>query len=307
MATATRARRTRAEAPTYNNVQLKSGRGTVHAANKTATGAYPACRAATTLTQNSRYGNTTKPVDCAKCLESADALPATPREPRQVSQETPRASRARRNGKAQQEADAQATEIIAAETAKVVAKRDEPTDQRKPGCSDEDYALAVRVREYRSQGAAWWKIGHELGLKGSGASVKTGKTGAAHARRLWEKAWGATYKDTSVPRETRALKAERAVTQPGRPYFEHDTMDLDVIAAVKGKEIEWVARVGNDPATAVCSVLKAEVNAEARVDVVMGPLGRVLRFYEIIRDEKGIPMVGPHRSVYIDRIERVGL
>lgn len=300
MATATRARRTRAEAPATRTIQLKSGRGLVHAANKTAQGAYPACRPATTLTANTRYGFTTIAIDCDKCLEISDQLPTAPREPRRTSKTAPRASR---NGKAQDEAAAQAQKIIAQETEKVIAQRSEPADARKPGCSDEDYALAVQVKELRAQGRAWWSIGHELGLKGSGPSVKQGKTGAAHARRLWEKAWGATYKDTSVPRETKAIKTERALTAPGKPFFSADAPDLEVLDAVKGKSIEWTTRLAAGHETVVCSIQTAIVGDKAQV--VQGPRGRVLKFYEL--PEPGSRISGPLRSVYIQQIEKVGL
>jgi hypothetical protein len=285
------------------NVQLKSGRGVVHAAHPGAENPFPACRTGAENNQTtSRYGHTTLGVNCDKCLEAAEQLPAAPREPRRAPKVSPRASRSRRNGTAQDEANTQATTIIADETEKVIAKRSEPTDARKPGCSDEDYALAVKVKELRAQGRAWWSIGHELGLKGSGPSVKQGKTGAAHARRLWEKAWGATYKDTSVPRETKAIKTERALTQPGKPFFSADTPDLEVLDAVKGKSIEWTTRLGAGD-TVVCSIQTAIVGDKAQV--VQGLKGRVLKFYEL--PESGSRLSGPLRSVYVQQIEKVGL
>jgi len=309
MATATRARRTRAAAPTVQNVQLASGRGVVHRAHSGVDWAFPACRTGnqTGRPTHGRYGHTTTPVDCANCLEAENQIPEPPRQPRRVSRETPRAARARRNGTAQAEAEQQATQIIAEETAAVLVKRGthaDTNDQRKDGCSDEDYALAVQVRELRARGLAWWAIAHQMELKGHGASVKTGKTGAAHARRLWEKAWGATYKDTSVPRETKAIKAERAITQPGKPFFPQEALDREVLDAVKGKEIEWTTRLGAGD-TVVCSVQTAIVSPLHKAEVVLGKKGRVLKFYEL--PEQGSRLSGPLRSVYIDQIEKVGL
>lgn len=320
MATATRARRTR-QSTTTTNVQLSSGRGVVHRAHPVTTTAFPACRTGEQTSRAvTRYGHTTKPVDCEKCLEYARADQGA-RDARQAGRATaaertptgdpykgktnPRATRARRNGKAQQEAEAQAEAIIADETATVLAKRDDQwADERKPGCSDDDYALAVQVRTLRAAGGAWWAIAHAMGLKGSGPSVKQGKTGAAYARRLWERAWGPTYKDTSVERDTKARKVERAITQPGKSFFTSDTPNQEVLDAVRGKEIEWTTRLAAAD-TVVCSIQKAIVSPMHKFEIVVGAKGRVLKFYEL--PEPGSRLSGSLRSVYVDRIERVGL
>lgn len=310
MATATRPRRPRAAAqPEVKNVTSSRGGAKVHAAKSyTDDMPYPACRNGNQTRRHMRYVHTTAAVTCDRCLEGiaeqerANAGARAARE----NNRSPRASRSQRNGARQEQATAQAREIIKDETDKVLAKRDEQwASERKPDVSDEDYALAVQVRTLRASGGAWWAIAHAMGLKGSGPSVKEGKTGAAHARRLWEKAWGKTYSDTSVPRETKAIKAERAATQPGKPYFAHDAQEMQIIAAVKGKTIEWVARVGNDPASAVHTVLSATVSGLHRIKVVEGKLGRVLVFFEL--PEPGSRVSGPQRSVYIDRIEKVSL
>lgn len=295
--------------PEERNVALASGRGAVHLRNTGMANnhvAYPACRAAVSGARTSRYTHTAAAVNCEKCIEivQADRGARAARE----NGRSPRASRSQRNGARQEVANVKATEIIAEETAKVLAKRGthvEMNEQRKDGCSDEDYKLAVRVRELRASGLSWWKIGYELQLPGSGPSVKQGKTGAAHARRLWEKAWGKTYADTSAPRETKAVKAERARTQPGRPYFDKDATDDFIALSVPGHTIEWVARVGNDPASAVHTVLSATVSGLHPIEVVQGPKGRVLKFYEL--PEPGSRVSGPLRSVYVDRIEKVSL
>lgn len=306
-------------APETRTVALVSGRGAVHSQHPSTDGApYPACRATDRANlRSSRYTHTTSAVNCEKCLAidasnagaraaraslpgRAPAAERTPTGDPYAGKASPRAARSRRNGPAQEQAEQKATEIIADETAKVIAKRDE----RKPGCSDEDFALAEQVRELRSTGLAWWAIAYKLDLKGSGPSVKQGKTGAAHARRLWEKAWGPTYKDTSVERDTKARKVERALTEPGKPFFAKDALDLEVLDAVKGKSIEWTTRLGAGD-TVVCSIQTAIVSGLHKLEIVQGPKGRVLKFYEL--PEEGSRLSGSLRSVYVDRIERVGL
>lgn len=303
MATATTTRRARAAAePEVKNVTTRRG-GKVHLPNTVLDWPFPRCRsgAQTRMPTHGRYVETTDNVTCERCVEIARA----DRGARAARAETrsPRASRSQRNGVRQDQANTQAEVIIAEETAKVKAKRDEPA--RNPKCSDEDFALAQQVRTLRAAGMAWWAIAHAMSLPGSGPSVKQGKTGAAHARRLWERAWGKTYTDTSVPRETKAIKAERAATQPGKPYFDHDATDDFVALSVSGRTIEWVARVGNDTTSAVHAVLSATVSGLHPIEVVQGPKGRVLKFYEL--PEQGSRVSGPLRSVYVDRIEKVSL
>jgi hypothetical protein len=281
--------------PAQRNVALASGRGAVHRMHPVVENAFPACRTGQQTRRATRYTHTTAPVNCAVCLGQPAHDTVAP---------TARAARARRNGKAQDEAATQAKEIIAEETAKVIAKRNEPA--RLKGCSDEDYALAMKVRSLREQGAAWWAIGQQMGLKGAGNSAKSGKTGAAHARRLWEKAWGPTYKDTSVPRETKAIKRERALTQPGKPYFSGDATDLEIIDAVQGREITWLTRLAAGDGVVVSE--QKTVVKPGSVRVVTGPKGRVLNFFEMVKDEGSAKLgSGPQRSVYVDRIEKVGL
>lgn len=333
MATATTTRRTRAAAqPVVQNVTTRRS-GKVHHAHPVLGFAFPACRTGSQTRQptNGRYVYTAEAVTCERCApdlgdqvdpEPAEApqKPAARRTRRATGAErtptgdpyqgktSPRAARARRNGAAQAEAAQQAEEIISDETAKVLAKRGthvEMNEQRKPKCDDETYALAVRVRELRAEGRAWWAIAYELGLPGSGPSVRQGKTGAAKARRLWEQAWGKTYSDTSVPRDTKDRKKERALTEPGRPYFSPDTPDLEVVDLVRGKTVEWCTRLAAGDGV-VISLQTAKVDPKG-AKVVQGRKGRVLSFYEVIRDEKGREMVGPCRSVYIAQIEKVSL
>lgn len=328
MATATTTRRTRkAATPEVQNVTTRRG-GKVHAPNTILDWPFPRCRTGVQTRQptHGRYVHTTDAVTCEKCVEiiradrgarnARESLPGraaaaerTPTGDPYKGKETPRASRARRNGTAQDEAAVQAAQIIGEKTNEIIAKRGthaEMDEKRNPKCSDEDYALAVRVRELRAGGLAWWAIAHQMGLKGSGPSVKLGKTGAAHARRLWEKAWGKTYTDTSVPRETKARVAERAITQPGKPYFAGDASDMEIIDAVQGHEITWVTRLAAGDGV-VGSVQKAVVKpGSARV--MQGPKGRVINFFEMVKDEGSAKLgSGPQRSVYVDRIEKVAL
>lgn len=313
MATATTTRRIRkAATPVVQNVALATRRGNVHAQNVDTNGVpFPACRPGQRNSlRTSRYTHTTTPVDCEKCLEMATPRRAT------AAERTPtgdpyqgKAQPRRRNGKAQDEAAVKAAQIIGEETNKIIAKRGthaEMNEQRKDGCSDEDYALAVRVRELRAGGLAWWAIGHQLGLKGSGPSVKTGKTGAANARRAWEKAWGKTYGDTTAPRETKGRRVERALTDPGKPWFASDATDVEIVDAVQGHEITWVTRLAAGDGV-VGSVQRAVVKpGSARV--VLGPKGRVINFFEMVKDEGSAKLgSGPQRSVYVDRIEKVAL
>lgn len=197
-----------------------------------------------------------------------------------------------------------AEKIVKDEVAKVVARRDTPT--RLATCDDETYAKAVQVRELRATGAPWWRIAHQMGLPGSGPSVAQGKTGAAHARRLWERAWGKTYSDTSVPRDTKERKKERALTTEARPFFTADTMEMEIVSAITGKKITWFTRLEANGNALIVSEQEAIVYPKD-IQVLQGAKGRVVSFYEVIKDERGTEMVGPRRSVYIDRIEKVGL
>lgn len=215
-------------------------------------------------------------------------------------------AKARRSGKAADQAAKKAAQIVSDALENVAGTpRPEHDASRRPGVSDADYALAVEVRRLRGEGKAWWLIAHEMGLKGHGPSAKQGKTGAAQARRLWEKAWGATYKTTNVPRETKAVKQERAATRDARPYFSTDAPEHEIATRVAGQTITWFTRVGTNGG-AVVSEQTAQV-APKGVQVVDGPKGRVLEFFELIyEDGSKVPLVGPRRSVYLERIERVG-
>jgi hypothetical protein len=217
----------------------------------------------------------------------------------------PRAARARRNGKVQEQAARQAREIIAEAVTQVLSGDAEWSEQRSPKCSDEDYALAVKVRTLRGQGEAWWRIAHTLGLPGSGPSVAQGKTGAANARRAWERAWGTTYKATNVPRETKEIKRERAMTHESRPYFSESSSDEEVLDMIASwRKITWFTRLGAGNGVVVSE--QTAIVLPHTLKIVQGPKGRVVEFFEEIVDEQYRRHPGPRRSVYVSHIEKLG-
>ena len=177
--------------------------------------------------------------------------------------------------------------------------------ERLANCSEETYAVAVQVRERRERGMAWWQIANELQLKGHGPSATKGKTGAATARRFWTAAWGRTYQSTEAARESADRQREKDVTTPARPYFATDAPDNEIIRQVRNTEIVWQARLG-DGSGAVVSRQCARVAPDG-IRIVMGRKGRVLEFFEWLDDpERRLRTFGPRRSVYLERIEKVG-
>lgn len=103
-------------------------------------------------------------------------------------------SKQEKASKKAKQAAAKAAEIIDQAVAAVKAKAIEATAydaERKEGCTDEEWLLAVQVREQRDAGVAWWQIAQTLGLPGAGASASTGKAGAAQARKAYAKGFGA--------------------------------------------------------------------------------------------------------------------
>lgn len=246
----------------------------------------------------------------------------TPANPQPAVAPTPTARKPQKNGVAVDKAARQAQEIIKGLIEKIIAARGDDTvgdgDQwaaaRREGVDDYTYDLAVEVRKLRGQGAAWWRIAYELQLPGHGPSAIQGKSGAAFARRLWERAWGKTYTDGErAPRETKADKRERAVTMEARPVFSEETPESEIISRIMGQSIHWNARVGNGVG-AVVSPQEAFVHPDPRtIRIIMGPKGRVVEFFEAIDaaqlkvdPARSIAKTGPRRSVYLSRIERVG-
>lgn len=227
------------------------------------------------------------------------------------------------NGAAQDKAARQAEQIMAEIIEKIIAARGEDTvgdgdqwaDARRDGVDDYTYDLAVEVRKARAAGAAWWRIAYDLHLPGHGPSAAQGKSGAAYARRLWEKAWGKTYTDGErAPRETRETKRERGLATEARPYFAPDAQDATIVAAICGQEIHWNARLGDRHGGLIVAPQQAIVHHDPRtIKISMGPRGRYVEFFEqidasmlAIDPHRAIAKTGPRRAVYLDRIERVG-
>lgn len=123
--------------------------------------------------------------------------------------------------------------------------------ERADGCSDEEFALGVRVRELREEGEAWWAIARALELEGHGTSATTGKKGAARARTVYKKAFGSfprTFKTGRSPQEKnervrelqKTKKAERrALAKAGKSVISPDMPDEEVAAMLKGRRIQW--------------------------------------------------------------------
>lgn len=234
---------------------------------------------------------------CAIALDAATPLPTT---------------RRKRNGRAEDEAGAKATTIVKELIKKVT---DPYAVGRLATCDDTTYAKAVEIRRQREAGEAWWRIAQAMGLPGAGASAKQGKSGAAFARRIWERAWGKTYGDSErALRETRDVKREATVLAPHRSAFRDGTTDQEIAAAILGNKIYWSARLGTGEHGIVVSPQEAYVHHDPRlVKVKQGPRGRYVEFYEQIDaahlridPHLSISKSGPIRSVYVSQIERVG-
>lgn len=207
---------------------------------------------------------------------------------------------------------------------KVIAKRevddigegDEWSELRLETCEDDwTYDLAVEVRKLREgSGKAWWLIAYELCLPGGDhRGAKEGRAGAAFARRLWKAAWGQTYQTTNAVRETKEERVDRSLLDNAPAYFENDALELDIIKALTGKRVEWVTRLPTQGGLVV-SHQETYVHKEPRlVKIKQGPKGRYVEFFEMpdpallkIDPRMALAKGGPLRSVYLDRIIRVG-
>jgi hypothetical protein len=189
---------------------------------------------------------------------------------------------------------------------------DEWADERLATCEDDyTYDLAVEVRKLRAQGTAWWRIAYELELPGCGASAKQGRLGAQLSRRLWRAAWGQTYEAIGAMRETKDDKVVRALADRARPYFAGDAPETFIIGKLAGARIEWVVRL-EAKGGLVTSAQETYVHEDERtIRVKLGPKGRYVEFYEmldrsLIGVQQSIAKSGPLRSVYLDRITKVG-
>ena len=126
-------------------------------------------------------------------------------------------------------------------------------DERIEGCTDEQFALAVRCRELREQGEPWWAIARDLELEGWGESATTGKKGAARARNVYKAGFGAfprTFKtggykgkqekNERVRELAKQKKTERlAQAKEGKSVIGPDVPDEEVAAMLKGRRIRW--------------------------------------------------------------------
>lgn len=225
-----------------------------------------------------------------------------------------------KNGKAQDAGNRKGEKVIQDIIAKIVAARgadsvgeaDQWEEERLTTVDDYVYDLAVEVRKKRGEGLAWWRIAADLFLPGAGTSAQTGKSGAAYARRLWERAWGKTYVDGErAPRKTVERERERAITTETVPYFAPEAKDEAIIKTVTGKTIHWTIRIMGVHG-AIVSPQEAVVHHDPRTArIIMGPKGRCLEFFESMGDVR-LPKnlqwanTGPRRSVYVANIHRVG-
>lgn len=196
-----------------------------------------------------------------------------------------------------------------------IGEGDEWAGNRLATCTDDYvYDLAVEVRRLRARNEPWWRVAHELGLPGSGATNKQGRKGSAFARRLWRAAWGRTYLGTTGKRESKAAREERAALNQGRPYFTDTSTEQEIIGTITGKLLHWVARLPV-PDGLVYSSQEAYVHDDPRlVKYRLGPQGPYVEFYEQVDPAQlkvdprlSIAKSGPLRAVYVDRITRVGV
>lgn len=162
-----------------------------------------------------------------------------------------------------------------------------------------DHALGHQVKELRDKGMAWWAIGHELGLPGSGPNVASGKAGAARARALYKKTFGELPGDVAQ-RSTKASRAAgEALVPVGRRkcvFSEEELADPEaIVARVVGKEIRWLGSTpyGFEPG-ALITEREARVHREG-VKITQNGHGPVINFRETVRGHREAQQ---WRSVY---------
>lgn len=182
-------------------------------------------------------------------------------------------------------------------------------------------AECKRLRD--EEGMAWWRIGFTLGLPGSADNVKTGKSGAAAARRLYAQANGGSRPTASRGQSVRkpavvrheansGSKVDRKMTLLEQGHvIPRDMPDEEVLALVRGRTIEWGINIAT-----LCGGEDQWMNQEARVHpdpdwviIEEEPAkdgSRVLRFREYAgTDQHGNKMSGPTRTIRVDRIHTV--
>lgn len=204
--------------------------------------------------------------------------------------------------------------LLASREVDDIGTGDQWSGQRMKTCEDDyTYDLAVEVRKAREQGSSWWRIAYDLELPGFGHSAKQGRLGASLARRLWRAAWGKTYDGMAAIRETKEDRVARSEVDDGKPYFHGDENEMDIVKAVAGKQVEWCTRLPV-PGGIVASLQSTYVHGDVRlIFVKVGPKGRYVEFYEqsdpamlVLDPREAIAKAGPLRSVYLDRITKVG-
>lgn len=175
-------------------------------------------------------------------------------------------SKQERAAKASKKADAQAARIVAEgikaqkakggepltvdEKAAIVDKVAKPKRGGEP--TDEERQQAETIKAGRDAGKAWWLIAHEMGLPGSAPSVAQGKGGASRARAIYKRVLGDYPRKQRMRQgndETQAVANgtrrrnrqgnEVVKAAPGQPVFADSVSDEEVIAAIRGKQIEW--------------------------------------------------------------------
>lgn len=156
-----------------------------------------------------------------------------------------------RREKRRKKANEQAGIIIKEAVAAVKAN-----STRLENCTDEEWALAVKVRERRDAGMAWWQIAVDLDLPGAGTSASTGKKGAGQARKAYAKGYGAhppsfvrgqgrstTRRETNdsvraIAQTTRRSRREQVLA--GKGAIDPTIESADLAAMLKGRHISWM-------------------------------------------------------------------
>ena len=133
------------------------------------------------------------------------------------------------------------------------AVSDKWADERIDGCTDEQWALAVRCRELREEGEPWWAIARALELEGYGDSATTGKKGAARARNVYKAGFGSfprtfetgRYKgpverNERVREMKKQKQAERkAIARAGKSVLDPALPDEEIADMLRGRKIKW--------------------------------------------------------------------
>lgn len=166
------------------------------------------------------------------------------------------------------------------------------------------HALGKRVKELRDGGMAWWQIGHELGLPGSGPNVASGKGGASRARTLYKKTFGELPGGT-VARSTKASR--KAAVETGeapvvrKPLFSAEELaDLPgLVDRVAGHEVRWVGRVACSDGSEIATEREARFHPKGVTAVANGDGRVVINFRQM---DKGDHRAQQWGAIYADTI-----